>query len=60
MGRGLLALQSDANTAGVLAPAGDTLGWSVVVELVSREGLAPGIASRGIAARDGARDVHPH
>jgi copper chaperone NosL len=60
MGRGLLALRGDANAAGVAAPAGDTLGWSAVVKLVSREGLAPGISSRGRAPRYGARDVHPH
>jgi hypothetical protein len=54
MGRGLLALPGDADAAGVVAPAGDTLGWSAVVQLVSREGLAPGIS------RDGADDVHSH
>lgn len=54
MGRGLLALPGDADAAGVVAPAGDTLGWSAVVQLVSREGLAPGIS------RDGADDVRSH
>ncbi|HET7622195.1 MAG TPA: nitrous oxide reductase accessory protein NosL [Gemmatimonadaceae bacterium] len=60
MGRGLLALRGDANAAGAVAPVGDTLGWSAVLKLVSREGLAPGISSSGGAARYGARDVHPH
>jgi copper chaperone NosL len=59
MGRGLLALRGDVNVAGAAVPAGDTLGWNAVVELVSREGLAPGISSSSGAARYGARDVHP-
>jgi hypothetical protein len=60
MGRGLLALPGNAGTTGAVASAGDTLGWSAVVQLVSREGLAPGISRDGGAARDGADDVHQH
>jgi copper chaperone NosL len=60
MGRGLLALRGDAGAAGAVAPAGDTLGWNAVVQLVSREGLAPGITPGGRATRYGAGDVHPH
>jgi copper chaperone NosL len=60
MGRGLVALSGEVNTADAAVPAGDTLGWNAVVKLVSRQGLAPGISLRGSAARYGARDVHPH
>ncbi len=60
MGRGLLAIPGDADATGALAPAGDTLGWGAVVQLVSREGLAPGISGNGGAARSGTDDVHPH
>ncbi len=60
MGRGLLSLRGGANTSGAVVPAGDTLDWGAVVKLVAREGIAPGISSRGGAAHYGARDVHPH
>jgi copper chaperone NosL len=68
MGRGLLALQagggSEAGNAGV--PAGETLNWSQVVELVAREGLAPGVKplqgadSSSVGVRAGAADAHGH
>ncbi|HEU4585116.1 MAG TPA: nitrous oxide reductase accessory protein NosL [Gemmatimonadaceae bacterium] len=60
MGRGLLALPRDAAATGTVAPAGDTLGWSAVVQLVRREGLAPGMPTEVSTARYGADDVHPH
>ena len=61
MGRGLLALQAGSDASSASVPAGDKLSWSGVVELVSREGLAPGMAPTGTAdLRDGAVDAHQH
>lgn len=58
MGRGLLAMQGSGGAAGAVAPAGDTLSWSAVVDLVSREGLAPGVPPVGGTVRGGADDAH--
>lgn len=60
MGRGLLALRGGAHELHAPVPEGDTLSWSDVVELVNREGLAPGMSLEGGAVRDGAEDVHSH
>ena len=61
MGRGLLALQAGSDAAAASVPAGDTLSWSEVVAMVSREGLAPGMTPTGAAdAREGAVDAHQH
>jgi|GEM_PF-584945 len=66
MGRGLLALQAGSEAAAGGVPAGDTLSWSQVVELVAREGLAPGVKplqdadSSGAVVRAGAADAREH
>jgi len=59
MGRGLLALQAGSDASPASVPAGDTLGWRDVVEMVSRDGLAPGMTPTGTAdLHDGAVDAH--
>jgi copper chaperone NosL len=60
MGRGLLALREGPDATPNSTPAGDTLGWSAVVELVSRDGLAPGLPGVTGARAPGSRDAHPH
>lgn len=69
MGRGLLAVAADrdaadrdAASAGV--PAGDTLSWAQVVELVATESLAPAAARRrrggSVKVEAGAGDADAH
>ena len=61
MGRGLLALQAGSDAASASVPVGDTLSWSEVVAMVTREGLAPGMTPTGTAdLHDGAVDAHQH
>ena len=61
MGRGLLALQPGSDAATGSVPAGDTLSWGKVVEMVSREGLAPGMTPTGaVDERGRTGDAHEH
>jgi copper chaperone NosL len=61
MGRGLLALRAGAAAATGSVPAGDTVSWGNVVEMVGREGLAPGMAPTGTSdVHKGAADAHQH
>lgn len=60
MGRGLLALRDSSPAPGTAVPAGDTLSWSEVVELVSREGLVPDVSVDVGAVRKGADDARSH
>jgi copper chaperone NosL len=60
LGRGLLALRRGSDATPAAAPAGDTLSWNALVELVSRDGLAPGLPGVTGARGSGSRDAHSH